>query len=429
MRTLLLGFASALVALSSSLSASPVPVRVVDEGGGRYSLIRHGRPYQIRGGGGDTHLELARELGATTIRTWGIRQLEKEEAGRPLLDRCEAIGLTVMAGIWVQHERHGFDYDDPVQVHRQRESIRASVRKYKDHPALLLWGLGNEMENPATDGTDPRIWKELEVLAQIVRDEDPHHPVATVIAGAGGAKVRALAAHFPSLELLGVNSYATARDVAKELREAGWAKPFLLTEFGPPGHWEVPSTAWGAPIEPPGTAKADAYQNTHATILQDGAGRCLGTFAFIWGHKQETTSTWYGMFLPGGEKLPAVDAMSHAWTGRWPKNRSPQITRLDASFSHKAVAPETRVAVTVSAKDFEDDPLSYEWQIVEESSDRRIGGDAEATPRSVSDCLIESDGAHLQMRTPSNPGAYRVFCIVRDSKGGADAANFPFFVK
>lgn len=425
MRALLAAF----VSIASVLIAQPVPVRIIDEGEGRYLLTRDDRPYEIRGVGGDTHLELARELGATTIRTWGIRQLEPKQNERPLLDRCEALGLTVMAGIWVQHERHGFNYDDPAQVQRQRDYVRASVRKYKDHPALLLWGLGNEMENPSLDGTDPRIWKELEVLAQIVREEDPAHPVVTVIAGAGAAKVRSLAVHYPSLELLGVNSYATARHVAKELRDAGWGKSFLLTEFGPSGHWEVPATPWGAPIEPSGQDKADAYKTTHATVLRDGAGRCLGTFAFVWGHKQEATATWYGLFLPGGEKLPAVDAMSRAWTGRWPKNRSPQITRLDASFSQKTIASETEARVTVSATDPENDSLSYEWQIVEESTDRKTGGDTEASPPSMPDCIIQADGPFLRLRTPAKPGPYRVFCIVRDGKGGADAGNIPFLVK
>src|SRR5690606_40102511 len=54
--------------------------------------------------------------------------------------------LTVMLGLRMGHERHGFDYDDEVAVREQKESIRAQVLKYKDHPALLTWGLGNEVD-------------------------------------------------------------------------------------------------------------------------------------------------------------------------------------------------------------------------------------------------------------------------------------------
>ena len=40
------------------------------------------------------------------------------------------------------------------------------------------------------------------------------------------------------------------------------------------------------------------------------------------GQQKKTTSTWYGMFLPTGERLGAVDAMSYAWNGKFPLNRA-----------------------------------------------------------------------------------------------------------
>lgn len=426
----LIGLSAALCALSfGSLFAQPSIVRVIDDGSGHYTLTRNGRPYEIHGVGGDKQLELAAKLGATTIRTWGLEQLDSQVNGKSLLDRCHELGLTVMAGIWIQHERHGFNYNDPAQVRKQRETVRDAVRKHKDHPALLLWGLGNEMEGPTSDGRDTRIWKELDTLAGIVRAEDPNHPIITVIAGAANAKVRSLAANYPSLDILGVNAYGGAAGVGKALKEAGWNKPFILAEFGPVGHWEVGSTPWGAPIEPTSRAKAANYYTTHTTVMEDGEGRCLGTFAFVWGQKQETTATWYGMFLPTGEKLPSVDAMSYAWNKRWPDNRSPLIEKLEADFREKEIAPNTTTTVTVAARDSENDRLTYEWLVVQESTDRKVGGDKEAAPPAHPECIIRGEGPVLQMRTPSRRGAYRVFCIVRDGQGGASADNFPFYVK
>lgn len=418
----------ALALLSSSLFASPVVVRVVEENGS-FHLTRDGRPYEIRGVGGHTRLELARELGATTIRTWGIEQLGERVNGKTLLDRCHELDLTIMAGIWVQHERHGFNYSDPAQVRRQRDEVRAAVRRYRDHPAILLWGLGNEMEGPTSDGRDPRIWQELNELAKIVREEDPNRPIVTTIAGAATGKVRSLAQNYPDLDILGVNAYGGAADVGRALKEAGWRKPFILAEFGPVGHWEVASTSWGAPIEPSSRAKAANYYSTHTRVMEEGEGRCLGTFAFVWGQKQETTATWYGMFLETGEKLPSVDAMSFAWTGRWPANRSPIIEALEADFKEKEINRGATVTVTVRARDRENDPLTYEWLVVEESTDRQVGGDREAAPPVVRDAILSADGPTMTMRAPSRRGAYRVFCIVRDGQGGASADNFPFFVK
>lgn len=424
-----LGLLLPVLAMTAALTAAPSVVRVVQDGNGSFSLTRNGQPYEIHGVGGDTHLEMARQLGVTTIRTWGAAQLDKRENGQSLLDRCQALDLTVMAGIWIQHERHGFDYGDPVQIKAQRETVRTVVRKYKDHPALLIWGLGNEMEDPISNSRDVRIWKELNELAKIVHEEDPNHPVATVIAGAAAGKVRSLMAHYTVLDILGVNAYGSAPGLNKELAEAGWEKPFMLTEFGTVGYWEAASTSWGAPIETSSRDKAAHYYLSHTKVMENGEGRCLGTFAFVWGHKQETTFTWFGMFLPSGEKLPSVDSMSYAWTHHWPANRSPLINTLDATFKEKEIAPSTPATVTVAAHDAENDPLSYEWQIVEESADRKTGGDKESIPRIIPDCVVQGDGPVLKLRTPSQRGAYRVFCIVRDGHGGASADNFPFYVK
>lgn len=420
---------ASLISAFSPVAARPAVVRVVDRGNGEFALTRDGEPYVVRGAGGSRSLELVKELGGTTIRTWSIAQLEATIDGRTVLDRCADLGLTVMAGIWVQHERHGFDYSDPVQVEQQRETVRAAVRKYRDHPALLIWGLGNEMEGPESDGRDPRIWQELEVLAKIVKEEDPNHPVCTVIAGAAAGKVTSLMQHYTSLDILGVNAYGGAGQVGHALNDVGYDKPFILAEFGPLGHWEVEKTSWGAPIEPTSRAKAANYLASHNTVMADGAGRCLGTFCFVWGQKQETTATWYGMFLPTGEKTPAVDVMAWAWTGAWPRNRSPQIERIEADFAVGRVAAESLHTVRAQAEDADGDPLVYEWQVVAESMDRKSGGDAEAVPPSFPECIVEADGARARIRMPARPGAYRLFLYVRDGQGGGSADNVPFLVQ
>ncbi|MCU0794220.1 MAG: hypothetical protein MUE42_15535, partial [Opitutaceae bacterium] len=335
---------------------------------GGWTLLRDGLPYLVNGAGGDGHLELLKEIGGTTIRTWGVEQLGRKENGKSLLDRCHELGLTVMAGIWLEHERHGFDYTDAEQVRRQREAVRASVRRYKDHPAILIWGLGNEMEGPNGDGAVPHVWRELEVLAGIVKEEDPDHPVCTVIAGASVGKVRALMRDYRSLDILGVNAYGGAVGVARALAEAGWDKPFILAEYGPVGHWEVDKTAWGAPIEPLAREKARNYLAAHNAAIADGEGRCLGTFAFVWGQKQETTATWYGMFLASGEKLPSVDAVSYAWNGHWPKNRSPHIDRIEAEFALGTVPPGARLLASAHVSDAQDCQLQFDWVVVAEST-------------------------------------------------------------
>lgn len=402
-------------------------VEIKSAGNGTFSLIKDGKPYVIRGAGGSGHLKELVSHGGNSIRTWGIDALESKVDGKPLLDRCQELGITVTAGIWIGHQRHGFDYSDEGQLKKQRDAVRAAVRKYKDHPALLMWGLGNEMEGPESDGRDPSVWKELNVLAAIVKEEDPAHPVMTVIAGAASTKVKGILEHYPNIDVLGVNAYAGASGAAKAVKAAGWKKPFVLTEFGPHGHWEVPQTSWKAPIEPPSQKKAASYYAAQS-LLADDSDICFGSYVFLWGQKQEVTSTWYGMFLRSGEKLPTVDAMCRAWTGKWPDNRCPKITAFESPLKESSVTPGKTVEATVTAVDSGGDKLSWEWAVVEESSDRKSGGDAEAAPPAVKGAVTSGKDGKATIKVPDKAGAYRLFVIVRDGKGGASADNIPFQV-
>ncbi len=412
---------------TSALAVAPSVVSIQQDAAGHFTLLRNGQPFAIHGAGGSSHLQDLVKYGGNSIRTWGVDSLDVQIEGKPLLDYCQEQGIAVTAGIWIGHERHGFNYSDEAQLQKQRDMVRAAVRKYHNHPALLMWGLGNEMEGPMSDGKDVRIWKELNVLAAIVKEEDPNHPVMTVIAGAADAKVKGILANYPNIDVLGVNAYSGAAGAVRSAKQSGWKKPFVLTEFGPQGHWEVAKTPWNAPIEPFSRSKAASYYAT-LSLLADNTDICLGSYVFLWGQKQEVTSTWYGMFLATGEKLPTVDAVCRAWSGKWPANRCPKITAFDTALKEATVAPDTTVTASVTTEDPENDALSWEWSVVEESTDRRAGGDAEAAPPSLPGAIVTQADGKVTVKTPGKPGAYRLFVVVRDGKGGASADNVPFRV-
>ena len=414
--------------LCDPLAAAPTSKVVIKEDSpGHFVLLRDGKPFVIHGAGGTGHLKDLVKYGGNSIRTWGIESLEEKVDGKPLLDYCQELGIAVTAGIWIGHERHGFDYGNEAQLKKQRETVRAAVRKYRAHPALLMWGLGNEMEGPMSDGKDVRIWKELNELAAIMKAEDPGHPVMTVIAGAAESKVKGIINNYPNIDVLGVNAYSGASGAVRSAKQAGWKKPFVLTEFGPQGHWEVSKTPWDAPIEPSSRDKAGSYYAT-LSLLSENTDICLGSYVFLWGQKQEVTSTWYGMFLKSGEKLPTVDAVCRAWTGKWPENRCPKITLFDSPLKQATIAPGQTVAASVVTEDAENDSLAFEWSVLEESTDRKVGGDAESAPPSVSGAIVSHENGKATVKTPAKPGNYRLFVTVRDGKGGASADNIPFRV-
>ena len=426
-----------IFALQTSIYAdgSQVAIRGSTEAG--YQIHVNNEHFVIRGVGGTSHIELLSSCGGNAIRTWDAASAEKKVDGKSLLDRARDKNIFVTVGLWLGHERHGFRYDDSKLIKRQRDEVVKAIKRLKDHPALLCWGLGNEMEGPGDKGDSVRIWKEVNILAGLVKKHDPYHPVMTVVANVNAAKLAAIKKYAPLIDILGVNVYSGAAAMDKTLQDLGWQKPYCLSEYGPPGPWEVGSTTWEAPIEPSSRSKASIYFAATSSILdatskdskQIGKKYCLGGYAFLWGHKQETTATWFGMLLPTGEKTLVVDAMTKAWTGSWPQNRAPVLQRNRIEFAGKRVNPSETLEACVEYRDPDGDHLSYEWEIVKESSDRKIGGDVEKRPDVVEGRVTEgAESDQIRFQAPQETGGYRLFVTVRDGQGSGCSENWPFFV-
>lgn len=406
----------------------PVPVVIEGSAAQGYRIVRGGQPFTLRGVGGEDRLDLLAACGGTTFRTWGIESCDRKVDGLPLLDAAEKLGLVATVGIWLGHERHGFDYGNGEQLERQRTAVEDAVARYRDHPAVLFWGLGNEMEGPTGGGANPVIWREVNELARCVKRLDPHHPVMTVVANVNPDKVRAIIEHAPEIDVLGVNAYGGVASVGSTLHDNGWIKPYCITEFGLLGPWEVKQTAWKAPIEPSSREKAADTYAAHMAVMEDRK-QCLGTYAFLWGHKQEATASWFGMLTPSGEKTPRVDAIVRAWTGKWPADRAPVLKEAEVPFANSSVNPGDKIAVRVRYEDPDGKPLAYRFEVVGESTDRREGGDAERAPEAVAGAVrpLGEDG-RAEVLVPAAPGAYRLFVTVTDGAGSAAVDNWCFQV-
>ena len=112
-------------------------------------MLRAASPSSSKGREGGRYLDVLKATGGNAIRTWGEEDIE------PLLDRCHELGLTVTVGIWLGQPRQGFRYTTTRRPHRgEVEKSRRFFRRYKDHPAVLMWGLGNEMEGAGDDPED-----------------------------------------------------------------------------------------------------------------------------------------------------------------------------------------------------------------------------------------------------------------------------------
>lgn len=407
-----------LLAATLMPAADAVPTQLVHQDSG-WQLIHGGKPWQVRGAGGDASKTLLASLGANTCRTWAA------DAIGDRLDDAHQAGLAVVVGIWLGHERHGFKWNDPAAVQKQFEMAKSQVLKWKDHPAVLAWGIGNEMEGFA-DGGNRDIWNGIEAIAKMIKEVDPKHPTLTTVAEIGGKRVAMINELCPDIDIIGINSYGGAPSLATRYRAAGGTKPYVVTEYGPAGTWEVGKNSLGGVDEPTSTVKGETYAKVWDALDHDKA-LCLGGLAFAWGAKVEATATWFGMTLPDGSRLAACDDLAARW-GKPVANHCPVIKPLTLDVGeHPTLKPGAVINVTMPVTDPEGDTLTAQWILAQESSNYNTGGDAQAMPPIFPESIITSkiaDGAStVQLKLPDGGGLYRLYAYVRDGHGGAAQAS------
>lgn len=411
-----------------SANDAAVPVEVVRVGD-RYQLLRGGQPYAIKGAGlefGD--MAALAEHGGNSFRTW--RTDNPRMGGRELLDLAAQYGLTVALGLEIGRERHGFDYNDEEAVAAQFEYARQEVLKYKDHPALLAWIIGNE---PNHSFKNPKVFDAINEISRMIHEVDGKHPTTTALAGFSAELAELIDSRAPDLDFISIQMYGDIVHLPKILDEIGYEKPYFVTEWGAVGYWEAAETDWGAPIEHNSTEKAANYLRSHELAIASDPGHAIGSYVFLWGQKQERTPTWFGMFLEDGSKTEAIDVMHYLWNGEWPSNRSPQIHGMllnaKTAVQNVVLPAGEQVTATVTASDPDGDPLEYRWELMHESAATQEGGDREEIPESLHGLVHSQGEGDAELTAPERPGAYRLFVYVYDGRGHAGHANIPFLVR
>jgi hypothetical protein len=287
----------------------------------------------------------------------------------------------------------------------------------------LLWGIGNEMEGEAGDKV--KIWQAVNDAAKLAKELDPNHPTMTVIAEIGGFKIPNLHKYCPDVDIIGINSYGGGTTLAQRCAKLNGTKPYIVTEFGPVGPWEIAKTPWGAAYEPTSTEKAGMYRKTYeGSIARQPL--CLGSYAFLWGQKQETTATWFGMFLADGTRLQAVDTMTELWTGQPPSKLCPTLQQIKL-HGKVEFSPGEIFTADLDAADLNGQPLSVRWVVQPEQPEKLSAGAEEKKLPEITTAIINGDLHHAEVMAPKKAGGYRLFAYVRNGYGAA-VANIPFNV-
>ncbi|WP_216726668.1 glycoside hydrolase family 2 TIM barrel-domain containing protein [Hymenobacter siberiensis] len=399
-----------------------IPTKVEPTQGG-FRLVRGGKPYYLRGGAGVQQIDRLREAGGNTLRLWS------SDFAEPFMDEAHQAGLSVMLGLWMEPETSHFTYYDPAMVEAQLGRIRQQVLRYRHHPALLMWNVGNEVDISARG---PRLFSALGRIAHMIHELDPYHPVTTTL---GDLDSRAAELHHlaPEVDILSFNIYGKLRILPTLLRNSGWLGPYIISEYGNAGYWEEAETKWGAQLEKTSTAKAVFVSSLYRQVIEPDSNKCLGSYLFFWGSKFEYTSTWFSLFEPTGEKTALVDEMNYLWRGQYPTNRAPLITDLQLAGRRASASIEATVGQLlpsiVEASDPEGDSLTVHWELlpeVEKTFDAKI---IATPPESVENAVISGYGFGALIKAPQLPGPYRLYVRVFDGHGSVATANIPFWVR
>ena len=388
-----------------------------------FELFKNDEPYYIKGAGAKSNFGELKKAGANSIRIWSTNN-------KSYLDSAHKYGLTVTLGLWVAQERNGFNYDDEYAVAGQIALLKKDILKLKDHPTLLMWGIGNEVD---LQYSNFKVWETIEEIAKFIKKVDPNHPTVTVIAGLDPSKVFMIKKYCPSIDILGINAYGAIENAPLNIRKYGWEKPYIVSEWGVNGPFEAKVNSWGAKIEPTNGFKANQRLRRYQDIIEKDKDLCLGSYCFLWGQKQESTSTWHGMYLSNGHPTEAVDVMQYCWKGEWPAKRAPSLMQIKLNGenwkkNHVFIKNEEVILDFIYERN-NNDSLYFDFQLYPETFSTKGGGDFQKSPDKLKFEIVEQSENSLSFKVPNKKGFYRIFVFVRNETNQTSVANIPFKVE
>lgn len=400
-------------ALSAQAAASVVRVTGSQ---GDWTLTVDGAPYTVKGltwgppiGEAATRMPDLRAMGVNTVRTWGT-----DGTTRPLLDAAAANGIRVINGFWLQPGGGpgsggcvNYVTDSTYKTTMRTEFLRW-VTEYRDHPGVLMWSVGNEsilgMQNcfSGAELETQRVayTRFVNEVAEAIHAADPNHPVTSTDAWTGSWPY--YRDHAPALDLYAVNSYGAVCDIRQTWIDGGYTKPYILTEGGPAGEWEVPDDANGVPAEPTDVQKRDGYPAAWNCLMSHD-GVALGATLFHYGTEQDFGGVWFNL-LPGNEKRLSYYSVARAYGGAQPANTPPVITSMSAP---RDVPAGGRFTVDVAASDPDGDPIAYSVML----NGKYIDNSGALVPASF------TGTGPFTVTAPDRLGVWKLYVYARDGRG------------
>ncbi|MHC3452701.1 discoidin domain-containing protein [Streptomyces prasinus] len=390
---------------------------------GNWRLTVGGQPYTVKGltwgpaiADAPKHMPDVRSMGVNTIRTWGT-----DGGTKPLLDSAAAHGLRVVNGFWLQPgggpgSGGCVDYvTDTTYKNNMLTEFAKWVEAYKSHPATLMWNVGNEsvlgLQN-CYSGAELEVQRNaytgfVNDVAKKIHSIDPDHPVTSTDAWTGAWPYYKRNA--PDLDLYSMNSYGDICGVQEDWEKGGYTKPYLITEGGPAGEWEVPDDANGVPDEPTDVQKAEGYTKAWDCVTGH-RGVALGATLFHYGVEHDFGGIWFNL-VPDGLKRLSYYAVKKAYSGSTSgDNTPPVITNMAVDPAASAAAGE-EFTVRADVRDPDGDPITYKVFL--------SGNYANGDKRLVEAKWRSTDNGTFAVTAPEKLGVWKVYIQAEDGRGNA----------
>ncbi|MEU0742220.1 discoidin domain-containing protein [Streptomyces sp. NPDC006134] len=390
---------------------------------GNWQLTVGDQPYTVKGltwgpaiADAPKYLPDVKSMGVNTIRTWGT-----DGGTKPLLDSAAANGIRVINGFWLQPgggpgSGGCVNYvTDSTYKNNMLTEFAKWVETYKSHPATLMWNVGNEsvlgLQN-CYSGTELEAQRNaytsfVNDVAKKIHSIDPDHPVTSTDAWTGAWPYYKRNA--PDLDLYSMNSYGDICNVQEDWEAGGYTKPYIITEGGPAGEWEVPDDANGVPDEPTDVQKADGYTQAWNCVTGH-RGVALGATLFHYGIEHDFGGVWFNL-LPDGLKRLSYYAVKKAYTGSSSgDNTPPVITNMAVSPASSAPAGG-EFSVRADVRDPDGDPITYKIFL--------SGNYASGDKRLVEARWRSTGNGTFAVTAPEKLGVWKVYIQAEDGRGNA----------
>ncbi|CAL9351461.1 hypothetical protein SUDANB105_00478 [Streptomyces sp. enrichment culture] len=390
---------------------------------GDWQLTVGGQPYTVKGvtwgpaiADAGRHMPDVKSMGVNTIRTWGT-----DGGTEPLLDAAAAHGIRVINGFWLQPGGGpgsggcvNYVTDSAYKTNMLAEFAKW-VETYKSHPATLMWNVGNEsvlgLQN-CYSGSELEAQRDaytsfVNDVAKKIHSIDPDHPVTSTDAWTGAWPYYKRNA--PDLDLYSMNSYGDICGVRQDWEEGGYSKPYIVTETGPAGEWEVPDDANGVPDEPSDAQKAESYTKAWNCVTGHG-GVALGATVFHYGVEHDFGGVWFNL-VPDALKRLSYYAVKKAYTGSTAgDNTPPVVTGMTVSAAGSAPAGG-EFTVRADVRDPDGDAVTYKIFL--------SGNYANGDKRLVEAEWRATGNGTFAVTAPEKLGVWKVYVQAEDGHGNA----------